>query len=788
MACNLTIDGIEVLSSASDMVTSVRVFGTADGCKQVEVLIECRDGNTHTDIAEVDYDNGASWEVIFSGDSICRCDELLTVKANCVSDPTCAAGAEFILECPNPEESCPVISNNVSVGDCVSGMRTVTVSGNAANLGSNPAEFEVLFAPGSGSGPITVPPSAIIPYLATHDYPGGTTQTVTIKTTQPGTCPPSTFSVDVPPCGGGSDSCPEITASYLVGDCDAAGQRLVSITYTVTNNTSGIAIVELEFAPGISGSANTVQAGTVQSFTETASLDPSIGNITPVVKVLYPGECQDVPLATIALDPCGGGNGSTCPEITINSIHAGCTASGNRTINFTVTVVNNTGDVVIVENEFMPGATGTAQVVADGATVTYTESYDYPAGTGPYTMTVKVLSPEGCSGASQSFFVKPCGSPGECTDPTLVVDEISGCAGTGNPVSVVVTADMGGLGTNGCSFTWDSGIAGSTDAVTSVPTHTLTYTAPGTYSIAVKADCGDCSTIDTATIEIPSCCPTEFESISTNVQGCVDDANTATVTGTVSPGIPGNYSWFVDGVFQISSPSPTSPAMAVSSSGSHTLAVEFVPDEPDGCEAISSSAPFSVPACGEPSETPGDNSGGDGEGGGCIVARWAGVILLGISIAMFALIACVPAAATGLAIAGGIAAAAAALIFVLWAIFCDDKPCKWGLLFTWQATLIAGLTLIMFMDCCPTGAWVGGGMVAAALALMATWGKLCKVGECRLMAEASIAISTAVLPVVDAVANIPLLNVCLNPTAEAIITGLAALLVAAVAACVASED
>lgn len=789
MACALTISGVEVLASTGGFVTSVRVFGTSIECKVLDVTIKCADKSEKKGGVLVDFSTSPGlWEVILTGGGACRCDDEIYVHAACSDDSACFSEGWFMLDCGEPTDNdpCPTISNQITFGDCVNGNRQAIISGTAANLGTAAAEFKVEFSPGVFSALIPVPAGSSVPYSVTHDYPGGSTQTITFETTQPGACPPTTATFTVPPCGDVEELCPVISATYVIGDCTPAGLRPVEITYTVTNNTGGPAFVQLEFAPTIYGAANAVASGTAPSFTETHAYDPASGPATPVVRVSFPTGCSDFALPAIPLPACPGdgpGETDTCPDIDIDMSLGDCTAAGLRTVTFGISVTNNTGSAVVVEGEFEPGVTGSAQVIPDGPTVIFTEQYSYDPAGGLHVFRVNVLQPEGCPGASRSFFLKPCPAQTDCTEPTINIDEITDCAGAGSSASVTVSADMAGQNTTGCSFTWDSGIPGSTDVTTQNPTHTFIYSTPGTYAIGVIANCGECITQGTITVDVPSCCPTEFSSISPNVLGCVDASNSASVTGTVSPDIPGTYSWFVDGVLKTTGASGTSPAMTVTTSGNHTLAVEFVPDAPNGCDAITTNAPFSVPVCG------GSNGGGsEGEGGGCIIGRWLGVIFFGAALALAALAVCLPVAATALGIAAAAALAVALIIFGLWAWLCDNKPCKWFLLFSWQAMLIAGLILILFMDCCPTGALVGAGMLAAAGALMATWAVQCKIGTCALMAEASVAVATAVIPLMNFVGNIPLLNACINPIAGTIVATLSGLLVAAVAACVASQD
>lgn len=144
-----------------------------------------------------------------------------------------------------------------------------------------------------------------------------------------------------------------------------------------------------------------------------------------------------------------------------------------------------------------------------------------------------------------------------------------------------------------------------------------------------------------------------------------------------------------------------------------------------------------------------------------------------------------PGAGTAFCWAAAGLAAASAIALLIWAIFCPNKPCKYGLLLSAQIALGAGIGALYFAPCCPWLWAVGAGLILAGIAGIILWAKECRKTFCQVMAELAVVITVVIIPVLDWLGLVPVLSACLNPAVEAAVSTLSAAIALALAKCAA---
>jgi len=489
-----------------------------------------------------------------------------------------------------------------------------------------------------------------------------------------------------------------------------------------------------------------------------------------VARLETPLRCEVTPL-----QPC-----HATGDLTVTVEGCAGASGGGATATFTFTVVPPmTG--CTYEWDFGDGSPPVTTAVPTVAHV-----YVAP---GSFTASVVATCPSSGGG---SCFVKdtvlvtvpPCGG---CPTVTGVTATVSGCAGPG-----VATVTFIGTLTpplTGCSFLWAFGDGAM--LVTTLPSASHIYTAPGPFAVAVTANCPGITpcAITTIVVDVPRCCP-----VVTNILANVEDSECANGMGTSAtvnfsaitdptPAV-GNYTWsFGDATPPVTNPGPNA-SHDYASPGTYTVQVVYAPNAamyPGCASSVFSVSGVTVPAC-----PGGDGGGGDGdggEGGGCFGLRVIMTIAAILAIVALSLAACIPAAATPLlwlALGLGLTAAIAA---VIWGIFCH-KPCAWALLLAWQVALGVGFVLLYFTVCCPTFWPIGLGLLGVGVGLMLLWKKRCHKSKCAVLKELVIALSGVVLPLLGWLGVIPALAACINPLVAGALSTLAAAVAIALASCV----
>lgn len=452
---------------------------------------------------------------------------------------------------------------------------------------------------------------------------------------------------------------------------------------------------------------------------------------------------------------------SGCPTVNATASVGPCNPDGTRTVTLDAIITPNAG--VVTEWEL---------VTLLGAVSGSPNHQTRDCAPGTYTAILHVILPTSCPDVPLPVTVDACQQP-PCPEVTNLTAGISGCAGLGNQATV----DFSGTLTPpqvGCTFLWNFG-DGHTGS-SAMPSISHPYSDPGTYAVNVNAICpGGCIQSATITVVILACCPI-LTTVDASISGCVGSGSmaTATIVATTNPpAAAGSYTWTFDDGSQAFTSTPSPPAHAYTTTGSHVVQVSFQPSMA-GCVATTGSASFVVPEC--------TGNGGNGEGFGCRILRAVLVILAILAAVLAFIFFCVPGAQAWLGFVALAVAAASLLDGVIWAIFCP-KPCLWGLLFAWQVALGSGIGALGIAGCCPVMWWVGSSLILAGIAGMLAWASRCHQTRCQVLLELLVVFTGAAIPVFAWVAQIPLLSGCLNSWVATGIATLAALITIGLAGC-----
>lgn len=510
------------------------------------------------------------------------------------------------------------------------------------------------------------------------------------------------------------------------------------------------------------GSASVCQCGKPISVRASCSDGGCESTLDTVLQCEAAQGCPSLGSFTVSVDGCSDGMGV------------------NATAVFTLTLVPPTSGCTYVWRF----GDGSPNLTTSVPTVTHV--YTAP---GTFSATVVATCPPvggvRCEVRAQvDVVVPPCST--ECPTVVGLTATVSGCAG---PSSATVL--LNGTLTpplTGCSFLWAFGVG--PNQITTSPSVSHVYTAPGTYAVSVTPICPGivpCSTT-TIVVTVPRCCP-----IVTNIVANLEDNECADGMGKSATMIfsaitdpataAGNYTWnFGDG-----SPAVTNPGANAThdyaSAGTFTVQVIYTPNPAmyPGCSPSVFSISVTVPAC---SGGGGDGGGNDGgETGGCFGLRVIMTIAAILAIVSVSLAACIPAAAPALFWVALGFAILAALAGLVWNYLCP-KPCGWGLLLAWQVSLGVGFVLLYFTLCCPVFWPIGLALVAGGIALMLVWKQRCHKNKCAVLKELVVALSGVLLPLLGWLGVIPPLAACINPWVAGVLSTLAAAAALAAASCV----
>lgn len=436
-----------------------------------------------------------------------------------------------------------------------------------------------------------------------------------------------------------------------------------------------------------------------------------------------------------ATDPSDGTNCGTefqgaiscppCPSITIDPPVVGDCVNGVRPVTLTVNVNQAAGATSVLEWDFgdpSPDNGGAFVIVGPGSNTTTPHNYRPP---GPYTATLKTVSPQGCPDITVPITVEPCPCP-EIQDITF---SDGPCDVQGNQL---VTATLVGGPAGTILWQW-MGI----DPL-AVPGQGVTYTRSlpgGTTNTLVVSVQGPCTQQLSKPHTLQPCpgppvCPSVTSITATPPSGSVP--LTVTFTAVIAnPGaVVGGFLWkFSDG----GSVNTANPTVSHTFSSAGTFSVSLTVNGP---------APECTPSTLTTTVTV--------SSGGCnLLCKILCVILLIVALLLLALasvasviVFCRATPPTPQAIAPAIIAAALGLgLLLLWGFLCGRFFCKtlnalsWIFSFIISITALVGIILTVYAwitgrsSLCFIGWFADAGIWGVALAIV---GWISKITGCQI--------------------------------------------------------
>jgi hypothetical protein len=269
--------------------------------------------------------------------------------------------------------------------------------------------------------------------------------------------------------------CPAISTQVSHGECDGAGNALV--TFTVTVNAAAIngcpqTQVQMDFGDG-------GPLGAIHTFPPSGSFTEqhlySSGTHIAFINVISPTGCAQVEVPINV--PCPP---SCCPTITPKISYGPCDPGGNSLVTFSIGVVPNNNPLcpeTKVQMDFGDG--GPLGVIhAFPSAGSFTEQHSYSAG--PHTAFVNVISPTGCKQSQIPIYVQcpPC-----CPDISITpcIPDCDGNANRTVKFQITVTQKPPPCPPMAVSVQMDFG-DGSHGALVAVPANTQSYSYTETHS------------------------------------------------------------------------------------------------------------------------------------------------------------------------------------------------------------------------------------------------------------------------------------------------------------------
>jgi hypothetical protein len=786
--------------------TEIRVQGVLLGCSGDKVVAVAPSFTGQSMATPVDPMTGAFFISlpITAGVSL-QCGTRITVKAWCDSNPLgCQTDRTDVLDCgPCPRAK---VSIHQPLPACTGTPPTQLITlDTSIEIPANAIYvFQWDFGDSNRGTQFTVnntggTPSTPYSHSESHNYiPGSyTAKLLVISPTPPETCPtsfPLTVLVQCLP------DCPTATVVRVSEGPCVNGKRTVTLEATVTAPASSAAVGQWDFGyapPG--GSSVGPQIGVPQGQTQSPSQNSALrqtwdyppGTYTACLKwnnAIHPG----------CADSCVSFTVSTCPpppppvcdvHLTYLPKPVPCLPPGQSvTVNFEATPNATT----------TPAYTGpyTWEVSQAGASIKkltqqspttpdpYKFSYTFTS-PGTYEITVTILTPN-CPDPTDtdvvSLTIKSC-----C--PTFV-GQLNAQQDPNNPCQWFFSVQVDNP--NNVPLTFDWSFQDGTTQQTSIPSTSHTY-APGTITTGqtrVTMHAAGCPDVTLSTTVTLSCtCPT-VSAPSAVVTGCAPGSASVTLSTSVSPPVATSFDWTVTTPggtpFTKTTTAPTTTDGTSDGSWTNTVAGSTGPLDlsAPGAYAIAVNAkgPAIPPTCPTPAPTgftiP--KCTGMTEGLGCMLLRWAAVILFILSGLAFIISFCVfsppvctfqfcQQAATAAFWIGVGFALAGLVVLGIWLLFCPTKPCAWGWLIAGQVLLGVGLVALHFTKCCPQ-LWIFGVFFTVlGILSFANWVRLCKIGPCTAARELAVVFVSVVAPIIAWAGVGGPVALCINTTVRGIV-------------------
>lgn len=321
-----------------------------------------------------------------------------------VHKPRGCPAYDFPVQVKCPTNCCPTVSTNVEKGPCRNGALTATFFVNVAvPAGCPPVVVQLDF--GDGSQGVQHSFAGSGSYTETHAYQTGN-YSPSVDVIAPAACPSQPVPAIAVQCPL-PDCCPEISTEVSYGECDGAGNAVVTIVTTVTPKPAPCppAQVQVDFGGGDLGPVHTFSSP--GSFTETRTF--SAGPHSATVNVLTPAGCR--PYQVNIFVPCR----DCCPNVSVSPCIPDCGPDPDRTVEFQISVSPKgppcPPKAVSFQMDFGDGSQGQSVTIpAGGAPYSYTETHTYSGADAlqDNNASLTVSQPPECAGSYGSVVIPAC--------------------------------------------------------------------------------------------------------------------------------------------------------------------------------------------------------------------------------------------------------------------------------------------------------------------------------------------------------------------------------------------
>lgn len=209
MACLVSDIVVSGIDDGAGGAASITVRGRAEDCDSGQILVKLFCGDTPVGSLSGAILGGA-WSVTFD-DPPCICGQQVRVEAECEGSPGCRTIDEALLVCQPPEGECPALDGvEISIGECIDGLREVTFTITTNAAAASVAEIEF----GDGGSDAFVVAEGMATNDVTHAYAAGV-YAPSLGFLLPEGCPLVALdAIDVPPCCLRRDE-----IEVAIGDC-----------------------------------------------------------------------------------------------------------------------------------------------------------------------------------------------------------------------------------------------------------------------------------------------------------------------------------------------------------------------------------------------------------------------------------------------------------------------------------------------------------------------------------------------------------------------------------------
>lgn len=778
MACNIAINDVIGVDNELE-VGEIIVYGTAEDCASIRVEINIGDV-IFVGIADVDE---GIWTVNIQVEDV-KCDASYSIEAKCVDgNEHCSENISGRLRCSGPE--CPILEGepifeeepcnenegrNLNVAFTINAPQIVMA---AIDFGNGLIENRALI-PGLN-------PFSFRPPLYDISYPPGAHQ---IEIRFEGECEPLNIPFVINACETPNDCLRLVELEIIsIGDCNEDGQRDVELRMVV--NSPVAQRITVNFGADVSVEEVVLPGENVLTWEAPVILrfDPGM-----IEGIITSENCPDVPFR-FEIPGCGE---IPCPIVWGDAQLFPIECEGNRSaVRGSVVYDNRSNEVVRASIDYGNNQNVDDVDLATGDNHVLNFEVTYDAREEPYQIVIR--TEDKCPDKVIDIgVIEDCRLCPEIGDVSYEFEDCVQQDGRRMREVIVMFAYDA---THPCQITIDFGVHGSFDfglmgEQNSVFREVIHLPVNEELRGRIIFTCDDleCANVPLTIKTVADCegavCGS-FEEIGVSIGECADGMVNVTVeVGVILAADTRVNIDYDDGETVIREMQAGEYAIVLNHSyadGSNPT-ITISQDFPADCDPTTISV-------GEIDCTPPPPpSSGDGEGAGCVTARW--LIAIGGAVALLAglLALCVPLAAGALAVVAAIAAGVALLAMAArWLAeklgYACPNPCGMSQLIAWQVMLGAGVGALYFSSCCWQLLLAGLGLVATSLIMARSWAQNCNVGVCRLVAEITAVLAGVVIPVITYIDGIQHVSGCVNGILAGIIVTISGILTLWVSIC-----